>query len=624
MSKVNDVLPTVSPQTPDEYYAQWVDREGINAEKVRDDSLTAIQRAYDRSSATYGATAEMLRQSGLNNSGLAGLYQNMAETNRRQGNATVYDQYAANVKSNKSRFAAHNQEIQGKIYEQAMTMPEATMQDLQAIAAMYGVDPITAQQMAQSAWDSTTDIRERGLQAKYTDTYNQASDFVRSFASQGLEIDAESIATRYPNLSADDVQGIIANEKMRYSDVYAAKYIATMDIGFVDVKSDKFNQMVKDFASKYGISEESARTALEKEANKTKMGANIIWDLYESGDYFFRSPDDVEMALLKEEYDHDFTSEEIRIIYNNYVDKYTANLKEAEKEEKDPQTLEDKYNSAKEAGDINLQNEIGGQIVSEAMRDIVKGVGKDDDGETVFDLLGMIGDGTINDGFEGAKTEQYSTVIGQMSFNVNGIHTTGVYSNSIGITASLGEKDYSMQLSLHTNSSKYSDTLSKEYPSAKNGDFGVAVDGEGRHLSVFYNGSWYWIKKEGATSNGDSITDGEWKLLWEGLVETNRNHKGNVTVDDGSGVFENVYSNIPTEDQGPQSVEYYYQPSTDYQVMEEFLKKKSPPTAANPSGLPAMNDEVKKAYKNLTIEEKKKLGFTEAEIKALDAALGIS
>ena len=507
-----------------------------------------------------------------------------------------------------------------------MTMPEATMQDLQAIAAMYGVDPITASQMAQSAWDSTTDIRERGLQAKYTDTYNQASDFVRTFASQGLEIDAETIATRYPNLSADDVQGIIANEKMRYSDVYAAKYIATMDIGLVDVKSNEFNQMVKDFASKYGISEESARTALEKEANKTKMGANKIWDLYESGDYFFRSPDDVEMALLKEEYDHDFTSEEIRIIYNDYVDKYTANLKEAEENTKPEEDLITKYDNAKEAGDIKTQNELGSQIISQAMSDIVKGGGKDDAGKTAFDVLEMIGGGATNDGLESTKTEQYSTVIGQMSFNVIGLEATGRGEkvNQVKITASLGEKDYSMHLSIHTGSNKYSETLSREHPNAQNGDFGVTVDGEGRHLSVFYNGSWYWIKKEGATSNGDSFTDGEWELLWEGLVETNRNHKGNVTVDDGSGVFENVYSNIPTEDQGPQSVEYYYQPSTDYQVMEEFLKKKSPPTAANPSGLPAMNDEVKKAYKNLTIEEKIKLGFTEPEIKALDAALGIS
>ena len=550
MSKVNDVLPTVSPQTPDEYYAQWVDREGVNAEKIRDDSLTAIQRAYDRSSATYGATAEMLRQSGLNNSGLAGLYQNMAETNRRQGNATVYDQYAANVKSNKSRFAAHNQEIQGKIYEQAMTMPEATMQDLQAIAAMYGVDPITAQQMAQSAWDSTTDIRERGLQAKYTDTYNQASDFVRSFASQGLEIDAETIATRYPNLSADDVQGIIANEKMRYSDVYAAKYIATMDIGLVDVKSDKFNQMVKDFASKYGISEESARTALEKEASKTKMGANIIWDLYESGDYFFRSPDDVEMALLKEEYDHDFTSEEIRIIYNDYVDKYTANLKkdeEAKLQEKEA-NLDFQYDKAVASGDTKLQNEIGDKIVSQAMSDIINGGGADDDGETAFDVLELIYSGDTNNGQGMSKIKQYATVLDQAVFDVRSLNVKSVNSKSIKIDAYLGGTTYSMNLSVHDNPTVFSHILSEKYPSAKNGDFGVSVDSEGRHLSVFYDGSWYWIKKEDATGHKDDITDEQWGFLWEALAETNQRNTPSVSKPTVSnkqdGVFENFYDTI--------------------------------------------------------------------------------
>lgn len=384
MSKVNDVLPTVSPQTPDEYYAQWVDREGVNAEKVRDDSLTAIQRAYDRSSATYGATAEMLRQSGLNNSGLAGLYQNMAETNRRQGNATVYDQYAANVKSNKSRFAAHNQEIQGKIYEQAMTMPEATMQDLQAIAAMYGVDPITAQQMAQSAWDSTTDIRERGLQAKYTEAYNEAYKEINEIASQGGNLNAEAIAARFPDLGADAlsvVQGIINERKENYSSVYAnvsasnmytdlvngtlkesdlydsskeeeiaQKYgvpkgkfdevIANAQTAYDEYKGEKnasdrvtaqnnisgksvgfdvTDDMVKDFASSLGISEDIAREYLEKERDDTISAANYIWSLYKKGTAFFHSPDEVKNEL-DEYYGFDFTPEEARLIYNYYVD----------------------------------------------------------------------------------------------------------------------------------------------------------------------------------------------------------------------------------------------------------------------------------------------------------------
>ena len=44
------------------------------------------------------------------------------------------------------------------------------------------------------------------------------------------------------------------------------------------------------------------------------------------------------------------------------------------------------------------------------------------------------------------------------------------------------------------------------------------MDKEGRHLSVKVNGKWYWLKKEGATSDYDDLTDGDWEKLWEGLV----------------------------------------------------------------------------------------------------------
>lgn len=228
MSQVNNPLPTTapttSPSTPEEYYAQWVDQYGVDAEKIRDEGLTAVQRAYDRSSASYGATAEMLRQSGLNNSGLAGLYQNMAETNRRQGNATVYDQYAANVKANKTAFAKQNNEIIGKIYESALTMPEGTKKDLEAIAAMYGVDPITASQMAQNAWDSTADVRTRYEEGKYNTAYNQAFSYIDEIASKGGVLNADAISKLFPDLGESGlgiIQSIIDERKGNYSNVYA-------------------------------------------------------------------------------------------------------------------------------------------------------------------------------------------------------------------------------------------------------------------------------------------------------------------------------------------------------------------------------------------------------------------
>lgn len=262
MSQVNNPLPTTSPttspSTPEEYYAQWVDQNGIDAEKMRDDGLTAVQRAYDRSTASYGATAEMLRQSGLNNSGLAGLYQNMAETNRRQGNATVYDQYAANVKENKSAFAQYNQGAQSDLFTHSMNNPQATLQELEGIAMnMFGMDAITASQMANMAYNSTADSRNR-------------------YGTAELEKLAQSGGVFDPNKFTymDNAQGVYDSYRSQYSDVYkqnaATKMFGDINTNIVgaDILDTDLSTMTEqekiDLANTYGVTVEELPDVLKR------------------------------------------------------------------------------------------------------------------------------------------------------------------------------------------------------------------------------------------------------------------------------------------------------------------------------------------------------------------------
>lgn len=253
-----DILPTTAnPSTTEEYYAQWVDQYGIDAEKIRDEGLTDVQRAYDRSSASYGATAEMLRQSGLNNSGLAGLYQNMAETNRRQGNATVYDQYAANVKKNKSAFAQYNQGAQSELFTHSMDNPQATLEELIGIAMnMYGMDPITASQMANMAYNSTADSRNR-------------------YGTAELEKLAQSGGVFDPNKFTymDNAQGVYDSYRSQYSDVYkqnaATKMFGDINTNIVgaDILDTDLSTMTEqekiNLANTYGVTVEELPDVLK-------------------------------------------------------------------------------------------------------------------------------------------------------------------------------------------------------------------------------------------------------------------------------------------------------------------------------------------------------------------------
>lgn len=256
MSQGNN--PTTSPSTPEEYYAQWVDQNGIDAEKMRNDGLTAVQRAYDRSSASYGATAEMLRQSGLNNSGLAGLYQNMAETNRRQDNATVYDQYAANVKENKSAFAKYKQGAQSELFTYSTNNPQATLEELIGIAMnMFGMDPITASQMANMAYNSTADSRNR-------------------YGTAELEKLAQSGGVFDPNKFTymDNAQGVYDSYRSQYSDVYkknaATKMFGDINTNIVgaDILDTDLSTMTEqekiDMANTYGVTVEELPDVLKK------------------------------------------------------------------------------------------------------------------------------------------------------------------------------------------------------------------------------------------------------------------------------------------------------------------------------------------------------------------------
>lgn len=667
MAKVNDMLPTVSPQTPDEYYAQWVDREGINAEKVRDDSLTAIQRAYDRSSATYGATAEMLRQSGLNNSGLAGLYQNMAETNRRQSVSDVYSQYDKNIRQNKAGFSSHMQGIQSKLYEQALTMPKATKEDLEAIAAMYGVDPITASQMAQISWDSTAGIRERALQDEYRQAESDAQKYISEIASSGGVLDANAIAKMFPTLAPNgdlsSIQNMIGNTMNSHADVYAnnaaakiyqdlvngtlkvadlddpakraeiaKKYgvpeskidsafanarteytnysqekttreeqIADMYISSVDVGFEVTNDMVKNFAKKYDISEDVARKYLEKEREETQKFSDIVWRLYENGEYFSK-PDDVRYALEEYGYENDLTSEEIRLIYNDYVGRFKKQKEEEEDKAKSdgdknlsmaleningitstsngiaqntiskvlsniPQSsqyysqisqaissgdldtaMDLSYEYAIESGNTELKNSMGNQILSYDIS-YAKENGNSSD---IFKILGGIYDAEYNDGSEDAKRAQYDIVLGENNENVSVKGKTKIEGKGIkrtSVTVSIGD-DAKITFKTYNNN-KYDDELKKRYPSANEGDIAVTEDDKGRHLNVFYNGKWRWIEK-GSGGSGSSY-------LWEALVETNKSilPKAQPTVNNkNDGIFENFYNTISNE--SPKTVNEAY------------------------------------------------------------------
>ena len=229
-----------------EWYTDFINNYGIDAEgkrneaieanqKAYNDGLTAVQRIYDRSAAGYGATAEMLRQNGLNNSGLAMFYQGIAEQNARQSRSDLYGsytetskdiqkQYEADVKANKQDFALHKQGVQSQANTYAMQNPLATEDELYAMALGMGADEITARQMAQNAYAYGEGARNRYIEGQYQESYNDAFKYIDQIAASGGTLNAEAIAKLYPNLDAETIQGIVTERIGNYKDTYVNKW----------------------------------------------------------------------------------------------------------------------------------------------------------------------------------------------------------------------------------------------------------------------------------------------------------------------------------------------------------------------------------------------------------------
>lgn len=168
------------------------------------------------------------------------------------------------------------------------------------------------------------------------------------------------------------------------------------------------------------------------------------------------------------------------------------------------------YNSDKSAENAALLNAVGDARTMDELRMMKRG-----EGGNIFDLLNDIYSGEYSDGTDEAIEKQLSMAFENTS--ITDIYAQEISNPSVHFNFTCGEQKTWIELEIHSQN-KYADELNSLYPSATDGTFGVTVDKEGRHLSVKVNGKWYWLKKEGATSYYDDLTDGDWEKLWEGLV----------------------------------------------------------------------------------------------------------
>lgn len=285
-----------------EWYTDYINNYGIDAEgkrndaieanqKAYNDGLTAIQRIYDRSAAGYGATAEMLRQNGLNNSGLAAFYQGIAEQNARQERSERYNaytdrskeiqkEYEANVKANKQGFALHKQGIQDKTNTYAMEQPYADVEELYAIALGLGADEITARQMAQNAYAYGEGARNRYIEGQYQDAYNNAFAYIDEIAASGGTLNAKAIANLYPNLDAATIQGIVDERIGNYKDTYVNKWATDLANKIVSEGYSTEGKTEAQIAEELGIPAEYVPSVLEGANKMVSEHSNEIATTY--------------------------------------------------------------------------------------------------------------------------------------------------------------------------------------------------------------------------------------------------------------------------------------------------------------------------------------------------------
>lgn len=510
-------------------YKDWTAKYGVDAEKQRQQMMGEVQKIYDRSIAGYGVTGELLRQNGLTNSGIAGIYQMQAEQNRRQGNASAEAIYADTERKNRVGYGQYLDSAQGSIASTASeyaadTGEQMKFDELVKIATtIYNVDEFTAREMARKALDLSASTAQRANQQIQGDLISNATNTALNLIGSGYNITSDLLMKQHSGLTREQADAILkdayASLEMEYDpttgttggnftkiedDFNALR--TTVDKDGNPVLNDKISrdQALNGLASK-GYSEEDIaafKAELERRDGEARTAINNVINAA-SGDQ-----DDFIQALMElQTYDPNL---------------YAIVAKDADDENT---VMDNLFNYAK-ANIPEIVNDVGDARVRDLVAYFME-YEKDADGKTVLDLITKISNGNFSDGSTEAIDRQLAVV--RDSIKINKASVTGDENGYPRVSLSYTFGGETINVSASIYSDQVSDELKEQRDNiiraatpilrnAEVGDTATIVDGKGRHLVIkTEDGSLQWLDYGYSTSDDDDLYDEDWDKMMEVL-----------------------------------------------------------------------------------------------------------
>lgn len=545
-------------------YKDWTAKYGVDAEKQRQQMMGEVQKIYDRSIAGYGVTGELLRQNGLNNSGIAGIYQMQAEQNRRQGTASAEAIYADTERKNRVGYGQYLDSAQGSLASTASeyaadTGEQMKFDELVKIATtIYNVDEFTAREMAQKALDLSASTAQRANQQIQGDLISSATNTALNMIGSGYNITSDLLMKQHNGLTREQADAILkdayASLEMEYDPTTGTTggVSASLETAYNDLLARGWGRddIIAELKKTY--SEEQINALINQNAeqdNAISSGISAVYDAIggEGGDF-------TSALIALEEIDPNLS----------------GNL--AQFKDDPTKAMDAMYdyavNYANATGNTAVQNEAGNAYVKTALAEFAK----EFDEKTFHRFIKEVANGKRSDGSEEAVKAQLQMIrdnirvtdvhkIDQYDENEHGVYEGGF--DGVSITLNVFGKEMTVRADYYT---KGTDTIKQSLwndrqksqaqyvqaaidaygDNARMGDTFTVSDSKGDHLLIKGEGKdeWYWLDAKGdITQDDDDIIDENWEDFVYLLANTKRNTEREALVDNFK-KYENSAKNI--------------------------------------------------------------------------------
>ena len=524
-------------------YKDWTAKYGVDAEKQRQQMMGEVQKIYDRSIAGYGVTGELLRQNGLTNSGIAGIYQMQAEQNRRQGTASAEAIYADTERQNRVGYGQYLDSAQGSLASTASeyaadTGEQMKFDELVKIATtIYNVDEFTAREMARKALDLSASTAQRANQQIQGDLISSATNTALNMIGSGYNITSDLLMKQHSGLTREQADAIL-------KDAYASlemEYDPT-----TGTTGGNFTKIEDDF--------NALRTTIDKDGNPV-LNDKISRDQALNG-LASKGYSEEDIAAFKAELER--RDGEARTAINNVINAASGDQDDFIQALMDLQTYDPNLYAivAKDADDENTVIKNLFDYAKANMPEIINEVGKakvmdqvayfmeyekDAEKKTIYDFIVDVAEGKWSDGATEAIDDQLKMIREKLTIsevrnviskdeNGNDYYKDEDYGNyddgyqGVSISFNFMGKDMTVRADAYDFGStpeswqKYADNAS---PNAKTGDTVTIWDEKGRHLMIrgknkYGDDKWYWLDAEGDITQGDdSMNDEDWEKMIE-------------------------------------------------------------------------------------------------------------